>query len=79
MASFLYTVNYTWHLYMDLKVKYNQNLFRMPLQVSRTDVQQYWGVPRSNRGVVVGFGRYVRYRRSHHKAFQALLPHGCMD
>ncbi|XP_064024651.1 transmembrane protein 116 isoform X2 [Pogoniulus pusillus] len=33
MASFLYTVNYTWHLYMDLKVKYNQNLFRMPSQV----------------------------------------------
>ncbi|NXU66630.1 TM116 protein, partial [Horornis vulcanius] len=28
VASFLYTVNYTWHLYMDLKVKYNQNLFR---------------------------------------------------
>ncbi|KAJ7420148.1 transmembrane protein 116 [Willisornis vidua] len=33
VASFLYTVNYTWHLYMDLKVKYNQNLFRVPLQV----------------------------------------------
>ncbi|NXG26121.1 TM116 protein, partial [Grallaria varia] len=33
VASFLYTVNYTWHLYMDLKVKYNQNLFRMPPQV----------------------------------------------
>ncbi|XP_054028978.1 transmembrane protein 116 [Dryobates pubescens] len=33
MASFLYTVNYTWHLYMDLKMKYNQNLFRMPSQV----------------------------------------------
>uniref|UniRef100_A0A8D2JCL5 Transmembrane protein 116 n=1 Tax=Varanus komodoensis TaxID=61221 RepID=A0A8D2JCL5_VARKO len=26
VASFLYTVNYTWHLYTDLKVKYNQNL-----------------------------------------------------
>ncbi|NWU90407.1 TM116 protein, partial [Upupa epops] len=33
VASFLYTVNYTWHLYMDLKTKYNQNLFRMPSQV----------------------------------------------
>ncbi|NWR91387.1 TM116 protein, partial [Furnarius figulus] len=33
VASFLYTVNYTWHLYMDLKVKYNQNLFRVPSQV----------------------------------------------
>ncbi|NXP44103.1 TM116 protein, partial [Heliornis fulica] len=33
VASFLYTVNYTWHLYMDLKMKYNQNLSRMPLQV----------------------------------------------
>ncbi|NXX94691.1 TM116 protein, partial [Centropus bengalensis] len=33
VASFLYTVNYTWHLYMDLKTKYNQNLFRMPPQV----------------------------------------------
>ncbi|KAM6318148.1 transmembrane protein 116 [Podargus strigoides] len=33
VASFLYTVNYTWHLYMDLKVKYNQNLHRMPPQV----------------------------------------------
>ncbi|NXQ42446.1 TM116 protein, partial [Catharus fuscescens] len=33
VASFLYTVNYTWHLYMDLKVKYNQNLFRVPPQV----------------------------------------------
>lgn len=43
MASFLYTVNYTWHLYMDLKVKYNQNLFRVPPQVSRTDVQQLLG------------------------------------
>ncbi|NXF92972.1 TM116 protein, partial [Eubucco bourcierii] len=32
VASFLYTVNYTWHLYMDLKMKYNQNLFRMPSQ-----------------------------------------------
>uniref|UniRef100_A0A8D0F5M7 Transmembrane protein 116 n=1 Tax=Strix occidentalis caurina TaxID=311401 RepID=A0A8D0F5M7_STROC len=29
VASFLYTVNYTWHLYMDLKMKYNQNLFRI--------------------------------------------------
>ncbi|XP_062446124.1 transmembrane protein 116 isoform X1 [Rhea pennata] len=28
VASFLYTVNYTWHLYMDLKMKYNQNLYR---------------------------------------------------
>ncbi|NXT36360.1 TM116 protein, partial [Pelecanoides urinatrix] len=37
VASFLYTVNYTWHLYMDLKVKYNQNLHRMPPQVSGTD------------------------------------------
>ncbi|NWV24529.1 TM116 protein, partial [Origma solitaria] len=33
VASFLYTVNYTWHLYVDLKVKYNQNLFRVPPQV----------------------------------------------
>uniref|UniRef100_A0A672U7F0 Transmembrane protein 116 n=1 Tax=Strigops habroptila TaxID=2489341 RepID=A0A672U7F0_STRHB len=32
VASFLYTVNYTWHLYMDLKMKYNQNLFRIPTQ-----------------------------------------------
>uniref|UniRef100_A0A8B9VFL0 Transmembrane protein 116 n=1 Tax=Anas zonorhyncha TaxID=75864 RepID=A0A8B9VFL0_9AVES len=30
VASFLYTVNYTWHLYRDLKVKYNQSLNRMP-------------------------------------------------
>ncbi|XP_029768504.1 transmembrane protein 116 [Terrapene carolina triunguis] len=29
VASFLYTVNYTWHLYVDLKVKYNQNLYSM--------------------------------------------------
>ncbi|XP_006015229.1 transmembrane protein 116 isoform X1 [Alligator sinensis] len=29
MASFLYTINYTWHLYMDLKVKYSQTLHRM--------------------------------------------------
>ncbi|NWX85937.1 TM116 protein, partial [Nothoprocta pentlandii] len=28
VASFLYTVNYTWHLYVDLKMKYNQNLYR---------------------------------------------------
>lgn len=34
MASFLYTANYTWHLYMDLKVKYNQNLNRMPPTVA---------------------------------------------
>ncbi|XP_038228628.1 transmembrane protein 116 isoform X3 [Dermochelys coriacea] len=27
LASFLYTVNYTRHLYMDLKVKYSQNLY----------------------------------------------------
>ncbi|EMP37132.1 hypothetical protein UY3_05663 [Chelonia mydas] len=27
LASFLYTVNYTRHLYVDLKVKYNQNLY----------------------------------------------------
>ncbi|XP_076209098.1 transmembrane protein 116 isoform X2 [Aptenodytes patagonicus] len=33
VASFLYTVNYTWHLYMDLKMKYHQNLHRMPPQV----------------------------------------------
>ncbi|KAK2522837.1 Tmem116 [Columba guinea] len=33
VASFLYTVNYTWHLYMDLRMKYNQNLHRMPPQV----------------------------------------------
>ncbi|XP_062814468.1 transmembrane protein 116 isoform X1 [Anolis carolinensis] len=33
MASFLYTVNYTWHLYTDLKAKYNQNLHSQPLQV----------------------------------------------
>lgn len=34
MASFLYTINYTWHLYMDLKVKYSQNLHRMSSLVS---------------------------------------------
>uniref|UniRef100_A0A8V1AC22 Transmembrane protein 116 n=1 Tax=Gallus gallus TaxID=9031 RepID=A0A8V1AC22_CHICK len=34
VASFLYTANYTWHLYMDLKVKYNQNLNRMPPTVA---------------------------------------------
>ncbi|XP_007490100.1 transmembrane protein 116 isoform X2 [Monodelphis domestica] len=28
ISSFFYTVNYTWHLYMDLKVKYNQNVYR---------------------------------------------------
>ncbi|NXK91575.1 TM116 protein, partial [Formicarius rufipectus] len=33
VASFLYTVNYTWHLYVDLKVKYNQHLLRVPPQV----------------------------------------------
>ncbi|KAH0625640.1 hypothetical protein JD844_015230 [Phrynosoma platyrhinos] len=33
IASFLYTVNYTWHLYTDLKVKYNQNLHSQPLQM----------------------------------------------
>ncbi|XP_074153387.1 transmembrane protein 116 isoform X1 [Sminthopsis crassicaudata] len=27
ISSFLFTVNYTWHLYMDLKVKYNQNIY----------------------------------------------------
>ncbi|XP_027717684.1 transmembrane protein 116 isoform X1 [Vombatus ursinus] len=27
ISSFLYTVNFTWHLYMDLKVKYNQNIY----------------------------------------------------
>ncbi|KAK0686531.1 TM116 protein, partial [Pygoscelis papua] len=43
VASFLYTINYTWHLYMDLKMKYNQNLHRMPPQVSRTDMQQLLG------------------------------------
>ncbi|KAF7240829.1 hypothetical protein EYD10_12707 [Varanus komodoensis] len=32
VASFLYTVNYTWHLYTDLKVKYNQNLHSRPPQ-----------------------------------------------
>ncbi|NWW81534.1 TM116 protein, partial [Climacteris rufus] len=35
VASFLYTVNYTWHLYMDLKVKYNQNLFRQTQAVAK--------------------------------------------
>ncbi|XP_074868714.1 transmembrane protein 116 isoform X3 [Carettochelys insculpta] len=29
VASFLYTVNYTWHMYMDLKLKYSQNLYSM--------------------------------------------------
>lgn len=43
MASFLYTVNYTWHLYRDLKVKYNQSLNRMPPTVSRSDIQQPLG------------------------------------
>ncbi|XP_054852470.1 transmembrane protein 116 [Eublepharis macularius] len=33
VASFLYTVNYTWHLYMDLKVKYNQSLFSHSSQI----------------------------------------------
>ncbi|XP_078010440.1 transmembrane protein 116 isoform X1 [Phascolarctos cinereus] len=27
ISSFFYTVNFTWHLYMDLKVKYNQNIY----------------------------------------------------
>ncbi|XP_043832182.1 transmembrane protein 116 isoform X1 [Dromiciops gliroides] len=27
ISSFFYTVNYTWHLYMELKVKYNQNVY----------------------------------------------------
>jgi len=43
VASFLYTANYTWHLYMDLKVKYNQNLNRMPPTVSRIDTLQLLG------------------------------------
>ncbi|XP_072456523.1 transmembrane protein 116 isoform X1 [Notamacropus eugenii] len=30
ISSFLYTVNFTWHLYMDLKVKYNQNVYSVP-------------------------------------------------
>ncbi|XP_061458690.1 transmembrane protein 116 isoform X3 [Rhineura floridana] len=33
VASFLYTVNYTWYLYMDLKMKYNQNLQNRPPQI----------------------------------------------
>uniref|UniRef100_A0A670IS84 Transmembrane protein 116 n=1 Tax=Podarcis muralis TaxID=64176 RepID=A0A670IS84_PODMU len=33
VASFLYTVNYTWHLYIDLKMKYNQNLQNRPPQI----------------------------------------------
>uniref|UniRef100_A0A8D0GYW9 Transmembrane protein 116 n=1 Tax=Sphenodon punctatus TaxID=8508 RepID=A0A8D0GYW9_SPHPU len=31
VASFLYTANYTCHLYLDLKVKYNQNMNMSPL------------------------------------------------
>uniref|UniRef100_A0A8B9CS89 Transmembrane protein 116 n=1 Tax=Anser brachyrhynchus TaxID=132585 RepID=A0A8B9CS89_9AVES len=41
VASFLYTVNYTWHLYRDLKMKYNQNLNRMPPTV--VDYASYIG------------------------------------
>ncbi|XP_066465993.1 transmembrane protein 116 [Tiliqua scincoides] len=33
VASFLYTVNYTWHLYTDLKLKYNLNLYSRPPQI----------------------------------------------
>nr|XP_056715085.1 transmembrane protein 116 [Euleptes europaea] len=33
VASFLYTVNYTWHLYVDLKVKYNQSRFSHSSQI----------------------------------------------
>uniref|UniRef100_A0A8D0H1N4 Transmembrane protein 116 n=1 Tax=Sphenodon punctatus TaxID=8508 RepID=A0A8D0H1N4_SPHPU len=34
VASFLYTANYTCHLYLDLKVKYNQNMNMSPLVLS---------------------------------------------
>ncbi|XP_070618648.1 transmembrane protein 116 isoform X1 [Erythrolamprus reginae] len=35
IASFLYTVNYTWQLYMDLKGKFNQHLHSQMPQVSK--------------------------------------------
>ncbi|XP_025916144.1 transmembrane protein 116 isoform X3 [Apteryx rowi] len=44
VASFLYTVNYTWHLYVDLKMKYNQNLYRTsPLTLQVVDYVSYIG------------------------------------
>ncbi|XP_060105434.1 transmembrane protein 116 [Heteronotia binoei] len=33
VSSFLYTVNYTWHLYMDLKAKYDQSRFSCSPQI----------------------------------------------
>ncbi|XP_028913991.1 transmembrane protein 116 [Ornithorhynchus anatinus] len=33
ISSFLYTVNYTWYLYMDLKMKYSQNIYSTSPQV----------------------------------------------
>lgn len=75
MASFLYTVNYTWHLYMDLKMKYSQNLHRVPPQVSRTDVQQLLGTEVSPWGL--GGAHVTAYLTT--ITLKALLPHGCVN
>ncbi|XP_053135021.1 transmembrane protein 116 [Hemicordylus capensis] len=38
LASFLYTINYTWHLYTDLKVKYYQHIYsQSPQTLSYTN------------------------------------------
>ncbi|KAJ6656625.1 hypothetical protein lerEdw1_003512 [Lerista edwardsae] len=79
VASFLYTVNYTWHLYTDLKMKYNQSLFSRPPQIVRS--ANHFGritiilsslVPVLLMAPVLGLGnRYECYRN-----FTA--KHGCL-
>lgn len=67
MASFLYTANYTWHLYMDLKMKYNQNLNRMPSTVSRMIMHNSCWVLMYNWG---GFKKYMYDSLSRQKDFE---------
>ncbi|XP_033015164.1 transmembrane protein 116 [Lacerta agilis] len=79
VASFLCTVNYTWHLYIDLKMKYNQNLQNRPPQIlsyvnhiGRIAIVLSGAVPLLLMGPVFGLGNYYECYQN----FTA--EHGCL-
>uniref|UniRef100_A0A8D2KW67 Transmembrane protein 116 n=1 Tax=Varanus komodoensis TaxID=61221 RepID=A0A8D2KW67_VARKO len=74
VASFLYTVNYTWHLYTDLKVKYNQNLHsREPRLTGTRSVSSFSSfIPVLLVVPTLGLG-------NHYECYQNFtVKHGCL-
>uniref|UniRef100_A0A8D0BYX0 Transmembrane protein 116 n=1 Tax=Salvator merianae TaxID=96440 RepID=A0A8D0BYX0_SALMN len=82
VASFLYTINYTWHLYADLKVKYEQNLqnrplraFNYPNRIGRITIILSSVIPLLLMAPVFGLGNHYRCYQNFTKEHGCLLMH----